>query len=190
MSLTLIFFCALRNSNPRPIAWRMASLPTHLSSTCDSVKNNFLFNYHMEGPLFGLVTPTGTKGSFSLGWCHQPRQKSHPLVRVGVTNRDKRVGPFIPGGTTNRDKRGSLWFFCLGWCLHPRQKTSVPPAGPASRWTRDKSHLLSWAQRQSGKMAWNKGLFCSSEPFQSLTKIIERTHKNLWHQIGILWKYS
>jgi len=26
-------------------------------------------------------------------------------------------------------------------------------------------------------MAWNKGLFCSSEPFQSLTKIIERNTK-------------
>jgi len=56
-------FCALRNSNPRSIVWRMASLPTHLSSTCDLVKNNFLFNYHMEGP----------------------------FVRVGKTNRDKRV---------------------------------------------------------------------------------------------------
>ena len=113
-----------------------------------------------RGLLSGLITPTGIKGSFSPGWCHQPGQKGHPLVQVGVTNRDKRVGLFIPGGGTNRDKRGS---FCPGWCLQPGQKTSVPPpAGLASRWTRDKSHLLSRAQRQSGQMAWNKGLFCSS----------------------------
>ena len=108
--------------------------------------------------MYGLVTPTGTKGSFSPGWCHQPRQKGHPLVWVGVTNRDKRVGPFIPDGATNRDKRGS---FCPGWCLQPGQKTSVPP-GPANRWTRDKSHILSRAQRQPGQMAWNKGMFCNS----------------------------
>ena len=37
-----------------------------------------------------------------------------------------------------------------------------PPAYPASRWTRDKSHLLSRAQRLSGQMTWNKGMFCSS----------------------------
>ena len=54
----------------------MACLPTHLSSTCDSVKNNSLLNYHVEGPfvrvgntnrdkrvlLFGLVLPIGIKG--------------------------------------------------------------------------------------------------------------------------------
>src|SRR6185503_3256137 len=91
MSLTLIFFCALRDSNPRPIAWRMAFLPTHLSSTCDSVKNNFILNYHVEGP----------------------------FVRIGNTNRDKRplspplarlaVGPgtkatFCPESKGSRDK--------------------------------------------------------------------------------------
>ena len=37
-----------------------------------------------------------------------------------------------------------------------------PPASLASRWTRDKYHLLSRAQRLPGQMAWNKGLFCSS----------------------------
>ena len=42
-------------------------------------------------------------------------------------------------------------------------KGPCPPAGPASRWTRDKSHLLSRAQRLPGQMAWNIGLFCSSE---------------------------
>jgi len=52
--------------------------------------------------------------------------------------------------------------FCPGWCLQPGQKAPVPPAGPASRWTRDKSHLLSRAQRLPGQMARNKGLFCSS----------------------------
>ena len=28
--------------------------------------------------------------------------------------------------------------FCPGWCLQPGQKAHVPPAGPVSRWTRDK----------------------------------------------------
>ena len=42
------------------------------------------------------------------------------------------------------------------------QKAPVPPAGPASRWTRDKSHLLSRAQKLPGQMTWNKDLFCSS----------------------------
>ena len=68
---------------------------------------------------------------------------------------------FVPVGGTNRDKRGA---FYPGWCLQPEQKAPVPPpAGPASRWTRNKSHILSRAQRQRGQMAWNKGLFCSSE---------------------------
>ena len=66
---------------------------------------------------------------------------------------------FVPVGTTNRDKRGA---FCPGWCLQPGQKAPVPPAGPASRWTRDKSHLLSRAQRLPGQMTLNKSLFCSS----------------------------
>ena len=95
----------------------------------------------------GLVTPTRTKGSFSPGWCHQPGQKGHPLVLVGVTNQDKRVGPFIPDGATNRDKRGS---FCPRWCLQLGQKTSVSPVGPASRWTRDKRWLLFRVQRLVG----------------------------------------
>ena len=132
----------------------MASLPTHLSSTCDSVKNNSLLNYHVEGP----------------------------FVRVGNTNRDKRIllsglvpptgikglGPFVPGGATNRDKRGT---FCPGWYLQPGQKAPVPPAGPASLWTRDKSHKLSRAQRQPGQMAWNKCLFCSSETFHAVDNL-------------------
>ena len=84
-----------------------------------------------------------------------------PFVPVGGSNRDKRPAyPFVPVGTTNRDKRPP---FCPGWCLQPGQKAHVPPASPASRWTRDKSHLLSRAQRLPGQMAWNKGLFCSSD---------------------------
>ena len=52
--------------------------------------------------------------------------------------------PFVPVGGSNRDKR------------------PLSPAGPASRWTRDKSQLLSRAQRLPGQMVWNKGLFCNS----------------------------
>src|SRR6185312_10016630 len=70
----------------------MASLPTHLSSTCDSVKNNSLLNYHVEGP----------------------------FIPVGTTNRDKRVtllsGLVLPTGI----KRG--WTFCPGWSHQPGQK--------------------------------------------------------------------
>ena len=44
-------------------------------------------------------------------------------------------------------------------------KGPCPPAGPASRWTRDKSHILSWAQRLPGQMACYKGLFCSSASY-------------------------
>src|SRR6185312_9528166 len=51
---------------------------------------------------------------------------------------------FVPVGDTNRDKRGPIY---PSWCLQPGQKAPDPPAGPASRWTRDKSHLLSRAQR-------------------------------------------
>jgi len=52
--------------------------------------------------------------------------------------------PFVPAASSTRDKR------------------PLSPVGPASHWTRDKSHLLSRVQRQSGQMAWNKCLFCSS----------------------------
>src|SRR6185437_3969209 len=69
--------------------------------------------------------------------------------------------PFVPVGGTNRDKRLP---FCPGWCLKPGQKAPVPPAGPASRWTRDKSQLLSRAQRLPGQMARNKGLYFSIFP--------------------------
>ena len=104
--------------------------------------------------------------------------------------------PFVPVGGTNRDKRGDFcpgwWFqpgqkatraFCPGWNHQPGQKAPIlsrlvsqtgtkgprPPAGPASHWTRDKSHLLSRAQRLPGQMARNKGLFCSSGMTNSLS---------------------
>ena len=83
-----------------------------------------------------------------------------PFVLVGGTNRDKR-GDFCPGWWFQPGQKARPPF-CPGWCLQPGQKAPVPPAGPASRWTRDKSHLLSRAQRLPGQMAWNKGLFCSS----------------------------
>ena len=69
------------------------------------------------------------------------------FVPVGDTNRDKRGGPFVPVGVSNRDKR------------------PLSPAAPASRWTRDKNHLLSQTQRLPELMAWNIGLFYSSGSF-------------------------
>ena len=141
----------------------MASLPTHLSSTCDSVKNNSLLNYHIEGPfvrvgntnrdkrvlLSGLVPPTGIKGS--------------PFLSGLVPPTGIKWSPFCPGWSHQPGQKGT---FCPGWYLQPGQKSHVSPAGPASLWTRDKSHILSRAQRQPEQMAWNKGLFCSSvKPF-------------------------
>ena len=95
--------------------------------------------------LSGLEPPTGTKGVL--------------LSRLVLPPGTKCPEPFVPVGATNRNKRGS---FCPGWCLQPGQKAPVLPAGPVSGWTRDKSHLLSRAQRQPGQIAWNKDLFCSS----------------------------
>ena len=74
----------------------------------------------------GLVTPTRTKGAFCPGWSHQPGQKGHPLVRVGVTNRDKRVRPFVLGGDTTRDKRGI--FVPVGGST--RDKKALSPRWP------------------------------------------------------------
>ena len=134
----------------------MASLPTHLSSTCDSVKNNSLLNYHVEGSfiragntnrdkrvlLSGLVPPTGMKRSpFCPGWCYQP---------VGVTNRDKKGWAFCPGWSHQPGQKGD---FLSGLVPPTGTKCPCPPSGPASLWTRDKSHLLSLVQRQPGQMA-------------------------------------
>ena len=80
---------SLRPAGLEPKTYCLAHgfLPTQLSSTCDSVKNNSLLNYHVEGPfvrvgntnrdkrvlLSWLVPPTGIKGSpFCPGWCYQP----------------------------------------------------------------------------------------------------------------------
>src|SRR6185436_1233739 len=93
------------------------------------------------------------------------------MARAGGRGKGIRgARPFVPVGGTNRDKRGD---FCPGWCLKLGQKAPVPPTGPASRWTRDKSHLLSRAQRLPGQMARNKGLFCSSAFFSILEKKTE-----------------
>ena len=89
---------------------------------------------------------------FGPGWYHQPGQKRYPLVQVGGTTRDKRVGPFVRVGATNRDKR----VFCPSWWLQPEQKAPTLPACLASRWTRDKSLHLSRVQRQPGQMEGSK----------------------------------
>src|SRR6185437_9741598 len=84
----------------------MVSLPTQLSSTCDSVKNNSLLNYHVEGPfvrvgntnrdkrvtlLSRLVLPPGIKGLDLLSRVEPPTgTKGGPFVRVGASNRNKR----------------------------------------------------------------------------------------------------
>src|SRR6185369_12003920 len=85
------------------------------------------------GILSRLVDTTGTKGYAGL------------LSRFEPPTGTK-CPHFVPVGVSNRDKR----------------PCPLPPTDPASRWTRDKSHLLSRAQRLPGQMAWNEGLFCSS----------------------------
>jgi hypothetical protein len=89
------------------------------------------------------------------GWTQDRCTSSVP---VGGSNRDKRCMSRLEPPTGI--KRGS---FCPGWCLQPGQNASVPSIGPASRWTRDKSYLLSRAQMQPGQMVWNKDMFCSSD---------------------------
>ena len=44
-----------------------------------------------------------------------------PFIRVGATNRNKRIWLFDPDGATNRDKRG----------LQPGQKVLISAGGPA-----------------------------------------------------------
>src|SRR6185369_12043470 len=89
----------------------------------------------------------GDKGrkAFCPGWRHQPGQKGGLLSRL-----------VVPTGTKG-------YAGLLSRLVSPTgTKRPLSPAGSASRWTRDKSHLLSRTQRQPGQMAWNKGLFCSS----------------------------
>jgi len=112
---------------------------------------------------------TGNQRSSQMWWRNEqellypePRTEKTSELNGSGGGRGKGIRgarPFVPVGGTTRDKRLP---FCPGGCLQPGQKAPVPPAGPASRWTRDKSHLLSRAQRLPGQMAWNKGLFCSS----------------------------
>ena len=90
-----------------------------------------------------------------IGWT---RDKWTSFVPVGGSNRDKRCmsrlepptgiegGPFFPVGVSNRDKR------------HMSPPLARLAVGPGTE-----KHLLSRAQRQPGQMAWNKGLFCSSD---------------------------
>ena len=65
-----------------------------------------------------------------------PSQKQQEQVswmaRVGEREEDKGAVSFVPVGASNRDKR------------------PLSPAGPASRLTRDKNHLLSQVQRLPG----------------------------------------
>ena len=102
-----------------------------------------------------------------------------PFVLVGGTNRDKRP-PFCPGWCLQSGQKATR-AFCPGWCLQPGQKTPVPPpAGPASRWTRDKSYLLSRAQRLPGQMAWNKDLFCSSDCHSSSISFLSASRTDIF----------
>ena len=108
----------------------------------------------------------GDKGPkvFCPGWRHQPGQNGGLLSRL-----------VVPTGTKG-------YAGLLSRLVYPGQKAHVPPAGPASRWTRDKSHLLSRAPRLPGQMAWNKCLFCSSE------YITDRMRCCRLHKSSHLWK--
>ena len=98
-----------------------------------------------QGLLSRLETPIGTKG-----W---------PFIPVGGSNRDKRPAqPFVPVEPPTGIK--CHLFVLVG--ASNRDERPMSPAGPASCWTRDKSHILSRAQRLPGQMVWNKGMFCSS----------------------------
>ena len=123
----------------------------------------------------------GRERETSVAFC--PGRRLHPGQKA----------PFCPGWWLHLGQKVH-GLFCLGWSHHPRQKASFLsrlvsttgikdlylPAGPASRWTRDKSHLLSRVQRQPGQMAWNKGLFCSSvaEYLKNYSKLYKNKLQN------------
>ena len=95
------------------------------------------------------------------------------MARAGEREGDKVAKEFCRGWRHQPGQKGGL----LSQLVAPTgTKSPCPPVGPASRWTRDKSHLLSRAQRLPGQMAWNKGLFCSSE----LMKIFRYLHLAYW----------
>ena len=88
--------------------------------------------------------------AFCPGWRHQPGQKA--------------TRAFCPGLIHQPGQKGVL----LSRLVDPTgTKDPCPSAGPASRWTRDKNHLLSRIQRLPGQMTWKKGLFCSSDTYTS-----------------------
>ena len=84
-------------------------LPTHLSSTYDSVKNNSLLNYHVDGPfvlvgntnrdkrvlLSGLVPPTGIKGLGLLSRVEPPTGTKGDLLS-GLEPPTRTKGPCPP----------------------------------------------------------------------------------------------
>ena len=64
------------------------------------------------------------------------------FVRIGVTNRDKRVGSFVPGGATNRDKRplSPLARLAVGPGI---KATCCPgPKGCRDKWPETKAYSL------------------------------------------------
>ena len=103
--------------------------------------------------------------AFCPGWRHQPGQKGGLLSRLVAP-----TGTKCCAGLLSRLKPPT------GIKGHP-----VPPAGPASRWTRDKSHLLSRAQRLPGQMVRNKGLFCSSDWLPT-----NHAHYFVWNNILLI----
>ena len=107
-----------------------------------------------------LAGPAGGSGAFCPGWRHQLGQMGGLLSLLVDPTGTKGPRSLLSWLEPPTGIKGPP--FCPGWCLQPGQKAPVPPAGPASRWTRDKRHLLSRAQRLPGQMAWNKDLFCSS----------------------------
>ena len=112
---------------------------------------------------------TGNQRSSQIWW-----RNEQELLCLEPRTARKQVSWMARAGKREGDK--GVQTFCPGWRYQPGPKkpllsrlvaligTKGPclPAGPASRWTRDKSHLLSRAQRLPGQMTWNKGLFCSS----------------------------
>ena len=116
----------------------------------------------------------GNQRSSQIWWRNKPELS--PLSRAKNNKNKNKWAEWLGRGRGKRIRGPGA--FCSGWRHQPVQsgqkgclwsrlvpptgtKDPYPPARPASRWTRDKSHLLSWAQSQPGQMAWKKCLFCS-----------------------------
>ena len=69
---------------------------------------------------------------------YQEGEVDHHLLSRAVVSTGIKGHPFIPVGGSNRDKK------------------PLSPAGPVSRWTRDKNHILFRAQKQPEQMVWKK----------------------------------